>query len=403
MKMRMKTNSILILFFYLFIFQNAFNISLLDEIYALVGLGILFVRICYCGKVRIKLSTFYGMVPYLIFVFVGLLGNILYQYQPIHVVLVDLFTNLKFFLSIYTTMLLVREGCYCEDCYRFSWHARLTSIFLFGLFLINCVVPIFESYDVRYGIRSVQLFYQHPSYMASVIVFLLAILTFFYRKGNAPFIIMDLILLAFTLRGKAIGSVVMYCMIFFVIIYYRQRLKWWHIVIIAALGITVAWQQIYFYYIKLSGSSARSVMTSTAFVVAKDYFPIGTGFGTYGSHVAGAYYSPVYVKYGFEKIHELSRYNSKAFLDDTFWPIIIGQTGLIGTACYVFNLWQLIKNLLKTRKISQYIYAAILFVFGYLFISSTSEPTFNNPISIPLTIIIGYALCLINMEGKQDV
>ena len=171
-------------------------------------------------------------------------------------------------------------------------------------------------------------------------------------------------------------------------------MKLWHILLIGVLGLYIAWDQISFYYVELSGQSARSVLTKTSFEIMKEYFPIGTGFGTFASDVAGEYYSPVYVKYGFTQIYELQRESN--FLSDTFWPIIIGQTGFIGTVCYLIALVRLFLKTIKVRLADWGAYAAVLFIFIYLLVSSTSEPAFCNAVAIPLAMMLGYALHIEN-------
>lgn len=80
------------------------------------------------------------------------------------------------------------------------------------------------------------------------------------------------------------------------------------------------------------------MLTIKAFEIARDYFPIGVGFASYASHTAAIAYSPVYYLYGVNSIWELSPNNPHAFLDDTFWPIIVAQSGFIGTICYLIFL-----------------------------------------------------------------
>ena len=83
-----------------------------------------------------------------------------------------------------------------------------------------------------------------------------------------------------------------------------------------------------------NGRFAKSIMTSTSIQIAKDYFPIGTGFGTFGSNYAKEVYSPVYYLYGIAENGALGA-ESKLYLTDLFWPILFGETGVIGTILYV--------------------------------------------------------------------
>lgn len=328
-----------------------------------------------------------------VFVVVGLTGNILYRYQPVNLVLTDVLSNLKFFFAIYAA-----EQGLPDNVLNYKNVPRLAnylSIALFVLFLVDRVFNIFGG-QIRYGLKTNQLFYTHPTYLAGTCVFLIGILTIFnYKKYKWP-IVFNLILLAFTLRGKAIAGAACYLLICFIVLKMHSKLKIWQIGLVGLLGVAIAWNQIYFYFIKLSGASARSVMFATSLRIMRDYFPIGTGFGTYGSHSAAVNYSPVYIKYGFESIYELRNSSVGTFFDDQFWPIIFGQTGAIGTACYLFILYRLFNKIQSVRKVHSGAYIAALFTFVYLLISSVAEPAFNNSIAIPIACIIGVCFRLAN-------
>jgi hypothetical protein len=85
-----------------------------------------------------------------------------------------------------------------------------------------------------------------------------------------------------------------------------------------------------------SEESVRSMMYSTSLSIAADRFPLGTGGGTFGSAPSReVYYSDVYHNYG------LSRYFGASpeysfFLMDTWWPKILGESGLFG---FLANAW----------------------------------------------------------------
>ena len=398
-----RSNSALLFLLYLFVLQSPLEqiggvFSYIDEAYGLLCILFVFMNAIKSKSILIKRASIQRYLPFLIFIFVGLLSNIIYQYQIAPLVMTDLLTNIKFYLAIITTIMLVKHESYKADIKFVSKHARFISAVFFTLLFVDIVFKVFPAPDSRYGFRTVQLFYPHSTYLAGAAVFLIAMLTLFYKKGNEPYILMDLLLMASTLRSKAIAAAVIYVLIICFAILYQRKIKIWHIFFIAAMGILIAWQQIYYYYFALSGHSARSVLTLTSLQVMKDYFPIGTGFATYGSHTAAVNYSPVYEKYGFRLVYELSGGSSGSFFDDTFWPIILGQTGFIGLVCYLLTLKRIILRAAQVRYISRYAYAAVLFVFAYLFISSSSEPSFNNSIAIPLAVIIGYSIKMMRNE-----
>jgi hypothetical protein len=73
----------------------------------------------------------------------------------------------------------------------------------------------------------------------------------------------------------------------------------------------------------------RIALYTTSVAIARDNLPFGVGLGRYGSAVSRNPYSPVYADYGLDRIDGLSPENSM-FVTDTFWPRILGETGVTG-------------------------------------------------------------------------
>jgi hypothetical protein len=131
------------------------------------------------------------------------------------------------------------------------------------------------------------------------------------------------------------------------VIYVRRNAATW-VVALAALPVAVAallpalsavWSATAAMYFSATTEAARTVMTLKSFTVAADYFPLGAGLGRYGSYPAGVHYSPLYRELGFDEVYGLQPDPpNDAFLTDTFWPAVLGESGYIGAACYVAAL-----------------------------------------------------------------
>ena len=390
--------------FYLLVFQNPLAehisplFSYVDELFSTLGIAFICLSASrLSGKMKIKRSTMNVVVPLLVFVICGLIANIFYHYQPTRLVLKDLYVNLKFFFAILA-------GFYLFKFTRPSKklvlrHAKFCSLVLFLMLLVDVLFDIFPNAGYRYGIAVRNLIFEHVTYIAGVCIFLLSVFLLYYERKNWKYAVMTLLVLASTMRLKALAGAVAYLFVTYYVLHQKRKIKLWHIFAVGLLCVWIAWDQIIFYYVDLSGRSARSVMTQTSFEIMKDYFPIGTGFGTYASDVAGEYYSPVYEKYGFREVHELQE--GKGFFSDTFWPIIVGQTGFVGTISYISVLMNLFLKAVRVRLANKRAYAAAIYVFIYLIISSIAEPTFCNAVSIPLAMIIGQ-IYLIEEEIEED-
>lgn len=363
--------------------------SYLDEITALLGVAMTFLNFRKSSSINTICFEKIIIILLSIYIATGLLANIVFNYQPFMYVVQDLFANIKFFLSAMLGVYIFQGGIYKKDQNQISSIMRLVSLAFLILFIIDRGTSAFGSSEVRYGIRSLKLNYGHSTYLAAALAGLITLLIVFYKKGNLFYIVVDTIMMVFTLRSKAFGAAVALIMIAYVVFIHKGKFKIWQMILLATLGLLVGWSQVSFYFIKLGGQSARSVMLLTSFKIMREYFPIGTGFATYASHMAATHYSPVYIKYGFQYIYELSNSSKTAFFDDQFWPIVFGQTGFIGTIAYVGILCVYFKRISVIRNQNKYAYCGALFALIYLLISSIAEPAFNNSVACLFSLMLG--------------
>lgn len=88
----------------------------------------------------------------------------------------------------------------------------------------------------------------------------------------------------------------------------------------------------------------RNALYVGSVAVARDHLPLGAGLGRFGSHMSRESYSPVYAAYGLEQVNGL-RAEEPIAVTDTFWPMILGETGVVGllAALLFFAIigWQL--------------------------------------------------------------
>ena len=88
--------------------------------------------------------------------------------------------------------------------------------------------------------------------------------------------------------------------------------------------------------------NVRLGMYIVSFNINRDYFPFGSGMGTFASlsSIAGQY-SKIYYDYGVNYIgmnNPEDVANGKHTLLDTYWPHIFGELGLFGTILFLY-LW----------------------------------------------------------------
>ena len=142
----------------------------------------------------------------------------------------------------------------------------------------------------------------------------------------------------------------------------------------------------------------RLAMYLAAFKIGVDYFPFGSGFGTFGTpaSVFGGY-SNLYHEYNISSIETLSEYrvmnNFSHTLFDTYWPHIIAEIGFIGFFIFL-SLWFFpIRRSLKIyRKRKGYIDRCNLYLILTLILTiSLDGLTLFNP-EIPLFILFSHGI-----------
>lgn len=393
MKKIKNINSIMYIFFiftiYILIFQNLLQtyikpIQYFDEILSLLFFPAF---ILFAKKDKLKMYDLILIVCLILLLFIGLYSNYKYNYQPITIALSDVILVYKFFLVYYLFSIINSNNLIEKYSNNIVKHLKIITIVLFILTIMNYIFKIFP-YTERYGIMSNRLFYSHPTYLAAVCIFLLCSFILFYKKLNTKYTYILMFIILTTLRMKAIGFLVVFSLICLFVIKTNKKITFSKITIVAIVCIFAVYNQIEYYFFE-TNDSARQVLLVTSFKIANDHFPFGAGFGTYASHFSAQIYSPVYSLYNIQDTYGISR-NNTSFISDSFWPMIIGQFGYIGSICYVISLIIILIKIQRSFKQEEkYKYIAKIMAFSYLIIASTSEAAFVNTISIPLAIIIG--------------
>ena len=143
------TNNILMIFWIvLFVFQDLLSeispvFSYIDEAPLLIFVIKMAVKTLQSKRIIMRKGNGQYIFAICLFVMVGLLGNIIYRYQTVNLVIVDLLTNLKFFGALAYFGELT-----CKDSgggSRISQLSCLLTVFLFMLFLLDRVLNVFPS------------------------------------------------------------------------------------------------------------------------------------------------------------------------------------------------------------------------------------------------------------------
>lgn len=312
----------------------------------------------------------------LLFLLCGFAGSVLHQYQPVHVTLMSAVLSVKFFMIVLTAGYLqkyfpiqLEEQENCMLILSFLW---------FGYYVLSYFLPDYlcapEAWDIC----------AKSSLLFALLIFCSHQKPWLYRCA----LILMSVMLVLSGKEKAYAGVLIFVALYYLVVHKKVRAKIRYILYMAVPIALLAWDKIYYYYILGNGRFAKSIMTKTSLQIAKDYFPIGTGFGTFGSTYAERYYSPVYYLYGISENAELG-VASKKYLTDMFWPILFGETGVFGTICYVGLILLLFLQIQRLYYYSRKKYFLLLYLYVFMLLTTFSEAGFMQPVVMVFAFVMG--------------
>lgn len=344
-------------------------------------------------------NAFFLLIILFIFYIFGILGNLLSLYQREKLaIFYDAISWFKFFgtLPIFILYFQNKENDDKDNMIAIIQNCALITVILAIIFyLIGCfgILELAVGFD-RYGLKALTLG-GHPSSSCAILAWCTAVQFLRESRYKVFRVLLCSILCLLTLRAKAIGLFVF--ALYFLFIYKKSSFKI-QIVIITLLILIFASDQISYYFI--SDTNPRAVALKTSLNISKDFFPLGSGFATYGTIYSGRYYSLAYyvyglnLKWGFMPEHY-------EFIGDGGFGTIIGQFGVIGClliSIYIYKLFKMTNTVINNnyRK-------CILLLLLYLLISSTNEIAFSNSSVILFSFVISYLLSLTNQKYDRKV
>ena len=382
-------------------------------------------------------SLWVFLAAYALFLGMGWLSTLVNHYQPLTNVLKDCFANMKFFLTF--------GGAYCffscsakreadetapgtfvqesaaesaekaamaadkripfsqgsplEDpnvCKLLFLLIRVSTYILLVLTVFDEVFHCFPG-DYRWGlVWCTPLSFESYAGLVAYGVFVIAMLLRLYRNlGNKvlpPLGAMMFVVLC-TWRVKGILAIALAAVLYYLFLGEHEKKLWSRIVIYACAGASclVGLIQFFYYYWNVSvglSQAPRRVLSLGGPYLAGLHWPFGCGWATYGSAFSIEPYSQVYVESGINQVWGLSEKDHQ-YISDTFWPMIMGETGYIGLAAFavvllIFTWW-----IWQKRKADKTIIIPILFLYLYLWMMTLGESAFVHPAAVPFAFWIG--------------
>lgn len=143
---------------------------------------------------------------------------------------------------------------------------------------------------------------------------------------------------------------------------------------------------------------ARPETYKTGLLIMKDYFPFGSGLGTFACAAAAKEYSPLYYKYGIDNIWGLTPENPM-FLADTFYPIVYSQFGFFGALMF---LWFWKRRLQEANRIidPNYYKMALMCILA-LALENTADSSYLSGKGMGYFMILAVCLNSNKLLGKK--
>jgi len=173
------------------------------------------------------------------------------------------------------------------------------------------------------------------------------------------------------------------------------------ITLLMAIVIAVVWQRFDWYYYSgwTNGELARPMTYKTALQILWDYFPLGSGMGTFASWGAAEYYSPLYYTYHLNNIWGLQP-NFNVFIADAFYPTL-SQYGIVGVILF-FIFWKRRLKAFNEIEDMKY-YRVALITFFCLAIEQTADTSWLSGKGMGYCMLIGLCLNANVNDNEEEV
>jgi hypothetical protein len=197
-------------------------------------------------------------------------------------------------------------------------------------------------------------------------------------------------------KMKFVGEVVAFVAMLF---YVRKKLNFksprtiWTIGLMMIVAVALTWTKFEVYFVDGwdNENLARPMTYKTSWKILWDYFPFGSGMGSFACNAAWKYYSPLYYEYHLNKIWGLGgdRLLDGTFICDAFYPTL-AQFGVVGI--FLFYLFWKRRLIAFNEMYSLKYYRVAMMAFFCLAIEQTADTSFLSGKGQGYCMLI--ALCL---------
>jgi hypothetical protein len=367
---------IILLFYILVYFVAQLNYVIpyadyLDDYLALLVIVVSAVKGWRGSSAKVTISLLSALVV------IGILSNIISGYhKSILGIIYDIFSLSKYFL-VYCSVLSCFDNT--DTDFFLVWMVRFFKLLVVALSVtyllmwLGVVQGTAEGYS-RFGLPVLTVFGSHPSFCAAVGA--LATCVFLSNRKYKTYAVLGIIVCLGSLRAKAL---IFTMVIIYVLIFSKRKLSFWNA--LAILGI-IAFVLADFFFAYYEGS--RGIALRTSYAIAARYFPLGSGFATFGTVMSARYYSDVYFDFGLSNRWGFSIYNS-SWVGDGGFATIIGQFGWLGFAIFGLLIFYTYRHAYRVSNTTSS-RLPVIGLCAYMLISSTNEIAYTSQAAVLFAI-----------------
>ncbi len=344
----------------MFPIASFFDISFYDEAFVAICLLLFLIKRPQLSRID-KTFIILLFISYIIGFISNMKSGIINNWNAI---VLDAFAIYKPFVAFFTIRYLVNSFNKYGVVYLLSSLSKIWIIVVFFLAFVSQFLNIGMTEGQRYGIKAFTFVYDNPSIFGITTIIALINIATTQKRNNILlfYFLMACLSLLLTTKGIFISFI-----IFTILIYFFNRegkLKFRNIILLGFGLLLVSSYQIETYL--KNSESPRMVFLYNGVKVANDYFPIGSGFATFGSEEAKRAYSKLYYKYGFDSLWGMNEEDGQ-FLNDNYWAMILGQLGYIGFAtffCLLFCCFKVINEYrIKNKVVKSMLLSSLLMMY----------------------------------------
>ena len=338
-----------------------------------------------------------------LFIIIGFLGIYIYKYATFFVAFKSAVTTLKGYFIYVAAKNILRLTKNKKAVLRDVYLVCKVSLIVFAFIgLLNLNFNFLKVSGKRFGINTVAIGFSHVTELAFFTIVCLSVVIFYYQYNkikSLPIIevICSSVLILLTGRTKAVVFFILF--ITFTIIYIiakvkSKKIKIRYFLIILPIVLIVSMPRIKSEFF----DGPRGILYENAIKIADSSFPIGSGFGTYGSNMSRENYSPLYYKFNMNEIRGFSLSND-TFITDTYWAMVLGENGWIGVLLILIMLISIILSFMKLKIYNDVKFAAYILIY-YSFMSSIAEPIYSSNKCFALFLLLAFYLNLMKYNRK---